>query len=98
MCRFISLRKVTVSLRSGAKIKNKLYFVIFSAYTIFSLNKNTHSSNMIALKLYKDELHDTLQKNAVVKKFYLFGSALTARYDEKNSDIDVLIETADLLC
>ena len=52
---------------------------------------------MIALKQYKDELHDTLQKNAVVKKFYLFGSALTPHFDEKNSDIDVLIETEDLL-
>ena len=52
---------------------------------------------MIALKQYKDELHVTLQKNAVVKKLYLFGSALTPRFDEKNSDIDVFIETADLL-
>jgi len=52
---------------------------------------------MIALKLYKNELRDTLQKNAAVKKFYLFGSALTARFDEESSDIDVLIETADLL-
>jgi predicted nucleotidyltransferase len=32
-----------------------------------------------------------------VEKFYLFGSALTSRFNEKNSDIDVLIETADLL-
>jgi len=52
---------------------------------------------MIALKQYKYDLHNTLQKNAVVKKFYLFGSALTSGFDEKNSDIDVLIETADLL-
>ena len=32
-----------------------------------------------------------------MKKFYLFGSVLTSRFDEKNSDIDVLVETADLL-
>jgi predicted nucleotidyltransferase len=51
---------------------------------------------MIALKQYKKGLQNTLQKNAVVKKFYLFGSALTARFDENSSDIDVLIETADL--
>jgi predicted nucleotidyltransferase len=51
---------------------------------------------MIALKQYRDGLRDMLQKNAVVKKFYLFGSALTSRFDEKSSDIDVLIETADL--
>ena len=56
-----------------------------------------HDNHMIALNLYKDVLHDTLQKNAVVKKFYLFGSALTPRFDEKHSDIDVLIETTDLL-
>ena len=51
---------------------------------------------MIALKQYKYELLNTLQKNAVVKKFYLFGSVLTSDFDEKNSDIDVLIETTDL--
>jgi hypothetical protein len=39
---------------------------------------------MIALKQYRDKLQDTLQKNAVVKKFYLFGSALTAPVKERN--------------
>ena len=54
-------------------------------------------NNMMTLIQYKDELYNTLQKNAVVKKFYLFGSALTSRFDENNSDIDVLVETTDLL-
>jgi len=51
---------------------------------------------MIALKQYGDELKITLQGNAAVKKFYLFGSALTARFDENDSDIDVLVETEDI--
>jgi predicted nucleotidyltransferase len=51
---------------------------------------------MIALKQYGDELKATLQDNAAVKKFYLFGSALTTYFDENNSDIDVLVETEDI--
>ncbi|MDR1675374.1 MAG: nucleotidyltransferase domain-containing protein [Tannerella sp.] len=51
---------------------------------------------MIALQQYRDELKATLQNNAAVKKFYLFGSALTARFDETESDIDVLIETENI--
>ena len=52
---------------------------------------------MISLKQYEDGLKSTLQNNAAVKKFYLFGSALTARFDENSSDIDVLVETEDIL-
>jgi predicted nucleotidyltransferase len=51
---------------------------------------------MIALKQYEDELKATLRDNAAVRKFYLFGSALTTRFDKNNSDIDVLVETEDL--
>jgi len=51
---------------------------------------------MIALKQYADGLQAALQNNAAVKKFYLFGSALTPRFDENNSDIDVLVETAEI--
>ena len=51
---------------------------------------------MIALKQYADGLEATLQNNAAVKKIYLFGSALTARFDENDSDIDVLVETEDI--
>jgi len=51
---------------------------------------------MIALKQYGNELNATLQNNAAVKKFYLFGSALTTHFDESNSDIDVLVETKNI--
>jgi len=51
---------------------------------------------MIALKQYGDELKTTLQDNAAVKKFYLFGSALTTHFDENSSDIDVLVETENI--
>ena len=51
---------------------------------------------MIALKQYGDGLKATLQDNMAVKKFYLFGSALTTRFNENNSDIDVLVETENI--
>jgi len=51
---------------------------------------------MITLKQYANGLEATLQNNAAVKRIYLFGSALTARFDENSSDIDVLVETADI--
>ena len=52
-------------------------------------------NGMIELKQYGNELITTLKENAAVKKFYLFGSALTAQFDENSSDIDVLVETED---
>ena len=51
---------------------------------------------MIALIQYKDGLKATLQNNLAVRKFYLFGSALSSRFDEKCSDIDVLVETENI--
>jgi predicted nucleotidyltransferase len=51
---------------------------------------------MMALGQYKNGLKHVLQKNIAVKKFYLFGWALTPRFDETSSDIDVLVETEDL--
>jgi len=51
---------------------------------------------MIAIEQYKYELKTLLQNNHAVKKFYLFGSALTTRFDEINSDIDVFVETENL--
>ena len=51
---------------------------------------------MIAIKQYQDGLIASLQDNVAVKKFYLFGSALTARFDENSSDIDVLVETENI--
>jgi predicted nucleotidyltransferase len=51
---------------------------------------------MVAFERYKNELEDILQKNNVVKRFYVFGSALTPQFDETTSDIDVLVETENL--
>jgi predicted nucleotidyltransferase len=52
---------------------------------------------MIAIKRYKRKLESLLQKNRAVRKLYFFGSALTPRFDNATSDIDVLIETEDLM-
>ncbi len=34
------------------------------------------------------------RQNGVVSKLYLFGSALTPRFNPKTSDVDVFVETA----
>jgi predicted nucleotidyltransferase len=52
---------------------------------------------MIAIEQHRQELKNLLQKNNAIKKFYFFGSALTSHFDETTSDIDILIETEDLL-
>jgi predicted nucleotidyltransferase len=52
---------------------------------------------MIAIELYKQELERLLQKNSAVRKLYFFGSALTPRFNDATSDIDILVETSDLL-
>ena len=51
---------------------------------------------MIAIERYKYELNNLLQNNQAVRKFYLFGSALTSRFNETASDIDVFVETENL--
>ena len=51
---------------------------------------------MIVLKQYADGLEIALKNNAAIKKFYLFGSELTSHFDEKGSDIDVLVETENI--
>ncbi|MDR0789449.1 MAG: nucleotidyltransferase domain-containing protein [Bacteroidales bacterium] len=51
---------------------------------------------MIEIGQYRQNLSNALIRNMVVKKLYLFGSALTPRFNEQSSDIDVLIETDDL--
>jgi predicted nucleotidyltransferase len=50
---------------------------------------------METLKEYKTELKNMLQKNNAVKRFYVFGSVLTPRFDT-DSDIDVLVETENI--
>ncbi|MDR2840144.1 MAG: nucleotidyltransferase domain-containing protein [Paludibacter sp.] len=51
---------------------------------------------MIHLEQYRQKLNAILPKNKVVKKLYLFGSALTPHFNEATSDVDVLVETANL--
>jgi predicted nucleotidyltransferase len=52
---------------------------------------------MIQLENYQMGLKQLCDKNKVVKKLYFFGSALTPRFDATSSDIDVLIETEDII-
>ena len=52
---------------------------------------------MIKLNKYKTELKSICDGNQVIKKLYIFGSALTSRFNETTSDIDILVETTDIL-
>jgi len=51
---------------------------------------------MLEIKKYKRKLKDLCSNNLAVNKVYFFGSILSPRYNEKSSDIDILIEVADL--
>jgi len=51
---------------------------------------------MFQIKEYKKGLADLCNKNLAVNKLYFFGSALSPKFDENTSDIDVLVEVADL--
>ena len=51
---------------------------------------------MFHIKKYKKRLNDLCNSNLVVNKLYFFGSALSPRFNEDTSDIDVLVEAADL--
>jgi len=52
---------------------------------------------MIAIEDYRTGILRLCENSKVVNKLYLFGSALTPRFDVASSDIDVLVETANLL-
>jgi predicted nucleotidyltransferase len=52
---------------------------------------------MLQLEKYKTGLIELCQENKAVSKLYLFGSALSPRFDEALSDVDVLVEASDLL-
>jgi predicted nucleotidyltransferase len=52
---------------------------------------------MIQLKSYRTGIMQLCNMNKVVKKLYFFGSVLTPRFDAMSSDIDVLIETEDMI-
>ena len=52
---------------------------------------------MIDLSKYKIGLINICEDNQVINRLYIFGSALTSRFNEAASDIDVLVETTDIL-
>ena len=51
---------------------------------------------MLQIQKYKKGLTDLCNNNVAVEKLYFFGSALSSRFNEDTSDIDVLVEVADL--
>ena len=51
---------------------------------------------MLKLKKYQKRLFDLCDDNLAISKLYFFGSALSSKFDEDTSDIDVLVEVADL--
>jgi predicted nucleotidyltransferase len=57
----------------------------------------SNKKGMIKLEDYRMGIMQLCEKNKVVKKLYFFGSALTPRFDAASSDIDVLIETEDIM-
>jgi predicted nucleotidyltransferase len=52
---------------------------------------------MIAIEEYRTGIVRLCEKCKVVGKLYFFGSALTPHFDALASDIDVLVETENLL-
>jgi len=52
---------------------------------------------MINFSNYKIGLANICEENQAIKKLYVFGSALTSRFNEETSDIDMLVETTDIL-
>ena len=51
---------------------------------------------MLQIKKYKKKLTDLCNNNAAVDKLYFFGSALSSKFNENTSDVDVLVEVAEL--
>ena len=51
---------------------------------------------MLQLEKYSENLADLCNKSLVIKRLYIFGSAVSPRYNEETSDVDILVETADL--
>ena len=51
---------------------------------------------MLQIKKYRKGLKNLCRDNAAVKKMYFFGSVLSEKFSENTSDIDVLVEVADL--
>ena len=51
---------------------------------------------MLQLKKYGNNLADLCTKSLVINRLYIFGSATSQRFCEETSDVDILVETADL--
>jgi len=51
---------------------------------------------MLQLKKYKKSLADLCDKSLVINRLYMFGSVLSPLFNEATSDVDILVETADL--
>ena len=51
---------------------------------------------MFQIRKHKKQLADLCNNNQIVSKLYIFGSALSPQFNEATSDVDVLVETADL--
>ena len=51
---------------------------------------------MFQIKKYREGLVNLCDSNKVVNKMYFFGSALSSKFDEDTSDIDILVEVTDL--
>jgi len=51
---------------------------------------------MFQIQKYSKNLADLCSNNVVVSKLYFFGSVLSPKFDNDTSDIDVLVEVADL--
>jgi len=51
---------------------------------------------MFQIKKYRERLDDLCNSNKAVSKLYFFGSALSPKFNEEISDIDVLVEVTDL--
>ena len=51
---------------------------------------------MFQLNKYKKKLADLCYNNLAVSKLYFFGSALTPKFNDETSDVDVLVEVTNL--
>jgi len=51
---------------------------------------------MLQLKKYSENLADLCNQSLVIDRLYIFGSAASSRFSEETSDVDILVETADL--
>jgi len=51
---------------------------------------------MFQIKKHREGLVNLCNSNKAVNRMYFFGSALSSKFNEDTSDIDILVEVADL--